>query len=89
MAQLLARRGYAREQSAAAFGDAWIAAVGEPMCKYTRAGNLKRGQLEVIVANSALVQELGFRKADILVKLARLLPDQTIRDVRFKVGIVA
>jgi len=85
----MARRGYAREQSAAAFGDAWIAAVGEPMCKYTRAGNIKRGQLEVIVANSALVQELGFRKADILTKLTKLLPDQTIRDVRFKVGVIA
>ena len=30
--------------------------------KYTRPGLLRRGTLEVVVANSTLVQELGFQK---------------------------
>ncbi|MDZ4819715.1 MAG: DUF721 domain-containing protein [Planctomycetota bacterium] len=88
LAQLLARRGYANQQSAAAFGEAWSKAVGEPMCQYTRAGNLKRGMLEVTVANSTLMQELGYQKSDILSSLSQLLPDQKIRDLRFRVGSI-
>jgi predicted nucleic acid-binding Zn ribbon protein len=89
LAQLLARRGYAREQSAAIFADAWNRAVGEPLNKFTRAGNVNRGALEVTVANSALVQELGFRKRDVLARLAELMPEQSIRDLRFRVGHIA
>lgn len=89
LAQLMARRGYAREQSAAQYSEAWTRAVGEPMSKFTRPGGLKRGALEVTVANNALIQELGFRKQDILAKLGQLLPDQNIRDLRFRVGSVA
>ena len=89
LAQLMARRGYARQQSAAAYGDAWTRAVGDPWSKFTQAGLLKRGALEVTVANSTLVQELGFRKSELLAKLSQLLPDQNIRDLRFRVGNIA
>jgi hypothetical protein len=88
LAQLLARRGYAREQSAAAFTEAWNTAVGEPWNKFTRAGNMNRGSLEVTVANSTLVQELGYRKQHVLARLKELLPEQTIRDLRFRVGSI-
>lgn len=88
LAQLIARRGYAREQSAAAYGEAWRRAVGEPLSKFTQAGLLKRGALEVTVANSVLVQELGYQKAALLAKLCQLLPDQNIRDLRFRVGSI-
>jgi predicted nucleic acid-binding Zn ribbon protein len=84
----MARRGYAREQSAAAYGEAWRSAVGEPTGKFTQAGLLKRGALEVTVANSVLVQELAYRKVELLAKLNQLLPDQNIRDLRFRVGSV-
>jgi predicted nucleic acid-binding Zn ribbon protein len=89
LAQLMARRGYAREQSAAAYGEAWQRAVGEPMNKFTQAGLLKRGALEITVANSVLMQELGYRRIELLAKLSQLLPDQNIRDLRFRVGSVA
>ena len=88
LAQLMARRGYAREQSAAAYGEAWRRAVGEPLSKFTQAGVLKRGALEITVANSVLVQELGYQKAELIAKLCQLLPDQNIRDLRFRVGSV-
>ena len=88
LAQLLARRGYAREQSAVAFTDAWQRAVGEPLNKLTQAGLLKRGALEITVANSVMMQELGYRKTELLAKLGQLLPDQNIRDLRFRVGSV-
>jgi hypothetical protein len=88
LAQLMARRGYAREQSAAAYGEAWRRAVGEPLSSFTQAGLLKRGALEITVANSVLVQELGYQKAEIIAKLCQLLPDQNIRDLRFRVGSI-
>jgi hypothetical protein len=56
------------------------------MKRFTQAGLIKRGALEVTVANSMLVQELGYRKAELLATLGQLLPDQTIRDLRFRVG---
>jgi predicted nucleic acid-binding Zn ribbon protein len=86
LAQLMARRGYANEKSSAALHDAWQQAVGEPMKRFTQAGLIKRGALEVTVANSMLVQELGYRKAELLATLGQLLPDQTIRDLRYRVG---
>jgi hypothetical protein len=42
--------------------------------------------LEVVVANSTLMQELGFQKQDLLGALAKLLPDEGIKNLRFRVG---
>ncbi len=88
LAQLMARRGYARQQSAAALEEAWRTAAGELVAGYTRVGAVRRGALEVIVANSTLVQELSFQKPALLVALRNLLPDEPIRDLRFRVGQV-
>jgi predicted nucleic acid-binding Zn ribbon protein len=84
---LLARRGYARVQSAAASEAAWREAAGHLAAK-TRPGNVKRGVLEVIVLNSTVLQELTFQKKRIVQRLAELLPDEKIRDVRFRVGMI-
>ena len=46
----------------AAYDAAWREAAGPLAAKYTRPGQLRRGTLEVVVANSTLVQELGFQK---------------------------
>ncbi len=86
LAQLMARRGYARQQGAAASHEAWNEAAGPLAAKYTRAGTVRRGALEVIVANSTLVQELTFQKPQLLERLAELLPDEGIKDLRFRVG---
>ncbi len=88
LAQLMARRGLARVQSASAADSAWRQAAGEMVSKYTRVGAVRHGKMEVIVAHSALVQELGFQKAALLATLARLLPDEPIRELRFRVGTV-
>jgi predicted nucleic acid-binding Zn ribbon protein len=86
LSELMARRGFARVKAAAAFEDAWRQAAGEMAAEYTRVGNLRRGKLEVTVANSALVQELSFQKTALLATLRKLVPDAAIRDVRFRVG---
>jgi predicted nucleic acid-binding Zn ribbon protein len=88
MAQLMARKGYARERSAAAYGEAWRAAVGEALGRSTRAGAIRRGALEVFVANSTLMQELTFQKPALLEKLRQLLPDEKLANLRFRVGAI-
>jgi len=86
LSELMARRGYARVQSARAYETAWREAAGELAARYTRVGALRRGTLEVIVMNSTLVQELTFQKPTLLKLLARLLPDERLQDLRFRVG---
>ena len=86
LSELMARRGYARVQSAAAYDAAWREAAGPLAAEYTRVGQLRRGTLEVVVANSTLVQELGFQKRMLLKNLAELLPDEGIENLRFRVG---
>jgi predicted nucleic acid-binding Zn ribbon protein len=88
LSQLIARRGYAREQSAAAIQTAWERALGDQFAATTRAGAVRRGTLEVIVPNNLVAQELGFRKEDLIQKLARLAPDQQVGNIRFRVGAV-
>ena len=86
LAQLMARRGYARQQGAADCAAAWREAAGEMLGRFSRPGNIRRGALEVFVANSTLLQEMAFQKAGLLEKIRQLLPDESIRDLRFKVG---
>ncbi|MCO6455401.1 MAG: DUF721 domain-containing protein [Pirellulaceae bacterium] len=83
---LLARRGYAQQLSRNQFTDAWREAVGGGLAAGTCAGAVKRGVLEVIVRDSATLQELTFQKKRLLQQLARLVPEPPIRDLRFRVG---
>ena len=86
LTELMARRGFGRVQAASAYQQAWREASGQLIAKYTRAGAVRRGKLEVTVANSTLLQELGFQKPALLKSLAKLLPDENIDDLRFRVG---
>ncbi|HVX13490.1 MAG TPA: DUF721 domain-containing protein [Pirellulales bacterium] len=86
LAELMARRGYAREQAAHQYEAAWRQAAGELLARHTRVGTVRRGALEVTVANSVLLQELTFQKHSILEQLARLLPEERIDKLRFRVG---
>ncbi len=88
LSELMARRGYARVQSAAAYEAAWREAAGPLAAAYTRVGALRRGTLEVVVANSTLVQELGFQKLALLKSLAERLPDEGIKNLRFRTGSI-
>ena len=88
LSELISRRGYASEQASAAYDNAWRQAAGEFIAKQTRVGRVQRGKLEIHVANSTLVQELNFRKADLIQQLARLLPAETITDLKLRVGAI-
>ena len=88
LSELMTRRGYAGVQRSAACEAAWQQAAGELMAGYSRVGALRRGTLEITVANSTVMQELVFRKPALLRTLAQLLPDERITDIRFRVGSV-
>jgi predicted nucleic acid-binding Zn ribbon protein len=89
LAELMARKNFGRVRGAAAFETAWREAAGAMAAEYTRVGALRGGKLEVTVANSALVQELTFQKPELLKALRERLPEEKIRDLRFRVGVVS
>jgi predicted nucleic acid-binding Zn ribbon protein len=89
LAQLIARRGYAREQSTAALEAAWREAAGGQFAATTRASVLRRGTLEVLVSNNLLAQELGFQQDDLIARLQKLSPQTKITKLRFRVGSVS
>ncbi len=82
----MARRGYARVQSGGACSAAWREAAGEPLAACTQATIVRRGVLEVLVSNSTMMQEIGFQKPALIKRLADLLPDENIRDLKLRVG---
>ncbi len=88
LSELMARRGYARVQAASELQQVWAQTVGSLLAAASVPGNVRRGVLEVIVSNSATLQELTFIKRKIIKDLRRLAPDQKIRDLRFRVGTV-
>ena len=88
LSELMARRGFARVQSTLALEAAWGEAAGELFGRHTRVGATRRGKLEIPVASSTLAQELTFRKPMLLEALRTSLPDETIRDLRFRVGAI-
>ncbi len=87
LSELMARRGFARQQATQALEVAWRAAAGNLACQ-TRLGPVRRGKLEIVVSHSTLAQELTFRKPALLMALAQSVPDEKIRDLRFRVASV-
>ena len=88
LSNLLSKRGYGRVLATGALDDAWQAACGERFTADTRPGNVRRGVLEVVVRNSAVLHELTFVKKKIIEKLQASAPEQKIKDLRLKVGMI-
>jgi len=82
---LMARRGYARVRSNDDLQAAWQKAAGV-LAKFSQAGRVQRGSLEVIVGNSTILQELNYAQAKILAELQKLAPDADVRKLRFRTG---
>ncbi len=88
LAQLMARRGYAREQSFERYAEVWRQVAGEMLAACSRATQVRRGVLEVLVSNSTMIQEITFQKSDLVKRLAAALPEENIRDLKLRVGSV-
>ena len=84
LSRLISRRGYAQVQQTTDLQAAVRQAVGAALAKHCRPGKLSRGVLEIYVRNSAVLQEVTFRKKQVLGELAQTEPQ--IRDLRFRVG---
>ncbi|MEM7453276.1 MAG: DUF721 domain-containing protein [Planctomycetota bacterium] len=83
---LLARKGYSQTDSADQLSDTWQKIVGARWKGKTVAGNISRGILEITVASPAIGQHLNFQKKQLLKKLSEQLPQNKIKDIRFKTG---
>ena len=89
LGELFASRGFGRLRALKELEDAWNAAVGEPGCRQTRLGDVRRGVLNVTVAHPALLEELAaFRKPALLAALRQNAPGTVVHDLRFRVGPV-
>ena len=83
---LLARKGYIQTQSQTDLAESWRVAAGHKWQTKTRVGNFRRGVLEVVVENSAAHQQLEFIKKKLLTSIRTQLPQNNIRDIRFRIG---
>jgi predicted nucleic acid-binding Zn ribbon protein len=87
LGDLFTARGYGRFLAQRELEEAWNAAVGEPQCRQTQLGEVRRGVLNVTVSHPALLEELAaFRKPELLAALRSGAPATTIHDIRFRVG---
>lgn len=86
IAQLMIRKGYGRFESNRSLKESWAEAVGPALAKATRVGQVRRGALEVVVANSVLLQELKFLQQQVVKRLAEIEPQRNIRSLRFTTG---
>lgn len=85
LAQVVQKRGYAQVRAAGERDEVWQAIAGE-VASTTRVGALRRGTLEILVPNSLLMQELTFRKEELLTKLQKALPEAGIKQLKFRFG---
>ena len=84
--RLVSERGYAAVQGGEVIREAWDCVVGKEIAAQTKPGNLRAGTLHIHVADSLTLQELHFRKKQILQKLQQVNKDLRISDLKFKLS---
>ena len=84
--QLMARRGYADFQRTTALQQAWNSVAGTVFSRHSRAARIRGGVVEVVVRNSAMLQELTFRKTTLVQGLADRLTSEKVSDMKFRIG---
>jgi predicted nucleic acid-binding Zn ribbon protein len=83
--QLMARRGYAQAFAGDDMLRLIVAEVGPEIGNSCQVGKLRAGVLQVYAGDSATLQELNFRRRDVLKRLQKEMPDSKITDVRFRI----
>ncbi|NMC20256.1 MAG: DUF721 domain-containing protein [Thermogutta sp.] len=85
VSEVLARSGAARFDEHRRLTAAWREAAGD-WAAHSAAVKGTRGYIEVRVRTSALLQEMMFRRDELLQGLRTRLPDWKIRGLRFRLG---
>ena len=88
VADILARKGLGRQEATLELDKIWNKIIEKPLAEITRCGQIRRQQLEVVVENSTAMQELTFRKQELIDLLNREIPQQKLKDIRFRVGTI-
>lgn len=89
LSRLFAARGWGRQQGRLQLEEAWAEVAGSATAQQTQVGTLRRGVLEVVVGNSALLQELvHFHKRKLLEQLRGRLPNVPLSDIKFRAGVI-
>jgi predicted nucleic acid-binding Zn ribbon protein len=85
--QFLKRAGLDRPARESALADAWGQALGDPrLAAHVRPGTIRNGVLRAVVDSPVVLQQLSFRRREIVKRLGELAPGAGVRDVRFVVG---
>src|SRR2546421_9573727 len=87
LGRLFTARGWGRRQGRLHLERAWAEAAGPEYARHTRVVALRRGVLEVEVANAVLLQELThYHKKRLLQAVRGRLSNTTLTDLRFRAG---
>jgi predicted nucleic acid-binding Zn ribbon protein len=88
LASVVLKKRYACVETGEQLRRVWNELVSPATAARTEPVGVKRGKFEIVVAHSALAQELSFEKVRLLAGLRTALPDTKIDDLRFRVGSV-
>lgn len=89
LAEVFTTRGLAAVHSDDQWQEIWGELVGTSIAEHTRVIGIRKGELEVIVDNSVLLQELSmFRSRALLEQVQRRMPKVRLKKIRFRVGPV-
>ena len=83
----LRKNGLDRAVKIKSLAESWGLALGDPrLAPHTRPGTVRSGILKVEVDSPVLLQELNFRRREVVKKLAELAPEAGVKDIRFIIG---
>ena len=88
VSKLMARKGYGQLAAHEALNEHWETIVGKRLGKHSRVVHVSRGTVQILVENSAVLQELVFQKKKILTKLKQAFTKQEIVEVKFRIGAI-
>ncbi len=84
--RLMNERGYAAVQGGEAIREAWLAVAGPELSQVAKPGVLRRGVLHILVADSLSLQELHFRKKELVERFQRTAKELRVNDLKFKLS---
>lgn len=86
LSKIISQYGLGRRRSEDELQDAWVEVVGKDMAAYSRVAGVRRGVLEILVSDAIFMQELMFRKSELLRELGARFPQAKWRDLKFRIG---